>query len=314
MHNSPVKKIVISAAYLYGYKTNYVQGLPMRILITGAAGAIGKQLSNYLCVAGHQIIPVVRRDGLIAADLRDEAAVFRLIKYHTPDLIVHLAALTNIRFCEQHKAIAHATNYRITEILTSVCADSGTRLIFFSTDYVFGKYDHFWQEADRPCPTTQYGIDKAASEQLIQARLSNYAIVRTAQLYGFDGDFVSLVSKALSAQQSFIAFANLINCPTWIGDLLPMVNKIINDGRQGIFHCVGSEALSRYQYACEIASALGLDTAYIQAVNLDFSTDIRPPVVRLNGASTYATLQVHPGRVRDNLSFCSVHTMEVAQQ
>jgi dTDP-4-dehydrorhamnose reductase len=287
----------------------------MRILVTGATGAIGKKLSEYLCETGYQIIPValVQRDGVISADLRDEATVFRLVKEYAPELILHLAAITNLRFCEQNKETAHATNYGITEILTRVCSEFGTRMIFFSSDYVFGKYDHFWQEEEQPCPTTQYGKDKAASERLIRERLSNYAIVRTAQLYGFAGDFVSLVCKALTSNQEFIAFANLVNCPTWIGDLLLMVNKIINHGSQGIFHCVGPQARSRYQYACEIAEVFALDTSYIKAVNLDFSTDIRPSVVRLNGASTYEALQVYPRRLKDNLPFCSSYAMEVTQ-
>ena len=157
----------------------------MRILITGAAGAIGKKLSEYLCETDHQIIPVVRRDGVISADLQDEATVFRLVKEYAPDLILHLAAITNLRFCEQNKEASRATNVGITEILTRACSEFGTRMIFFSSDYVFGKYDHFWQEQDTPCPTTQYGIDKAASELVIRERLSNYAIVRTAQLWLF---------------------------------------------------------------------------------------------------------------------------------
>jgi len=285
----------------------------MRILVTGAAGAIGKNLSIYLCEMGHQVIPLTRRDGNICADLCDEATVFRLVKEYAPDLIVHLAAITDLRFCEQNREASRTTNHGITEILTRACSEFATRIIFFSSDYVFGKYDHCWREGDSPCPTTQYGVDKAASELLIRERLSDYAIVRTAQLYGFVGAFVTLVCGALTAHQAFPAFANLINCPTWIDDLFPMVNKIINQSRQGIFHCVGPEALSRYQFACEIAKAFALDTAFVQAVNLDFATDIRPPVVRLNGSSTYETLQVHPKKLRDALPLCAPYAKEIMQ-
>lgn len=277
----------------------------MRILITGATGAIGKKLSVYLRAMEYQIVPVggVQGKGSISADLRDEAAVFQLMQEHTPDLIVHLAAKTSIRFCEQNKEIAHATNYGITEILTRACVEFDAGMLFFSSDYVFGEEDRFWQETDAPCPTTQYGVDKAASERLIQERLSNYAIVRTAQLYGFPGDFASLLCESVASHQEFIAFANLVNCPTWIGDLFPMITQLINHNHQGIFHCVGPEALSRYQYACEIANANALDTAYIKPINLDFSTDIRPPVVRLNGASTYKILGHCPRPIKDNLAF-----------
>ena len=128
--------------------------------------------------------------------------------------------------------------------------------------------------------------------------------MRTAQLYGYPGDFVHLVYETVTAGQKFIAFANLVNCPTWIGDLFPMVTKIINHRHQGIYHCVGLEAVSRYEYACKIAQTFDLHTPSIQAVNLDFSRDIRPPIVRLNGESTYKTLQVYPKSMQANLPLC----------
>ncbi|NER34614.1 MAG: sugar nucleotide-binding protein [Oscillatoria sp. SIO1A7] len=272
---------------------------------------VGKHLIRYLCQVGHQVIPVafVKHENMICADLRDEATVFHLVKMYAPDLILHLAALTNLSFCEENKEASHATNYGITEVLARACSESEIRLLFLSSDYVFGKYDRVWQEEDIPCPTTQYGMDKAASESLIRDSLSNYAIVRTAQLYGFSGDFVSLVCDALTARQEFIAFANLVNCPTWIGDLFAMLNKIILRGDRGIFHCVGSEALSRYQYACEVAEVFALDVSLIKAVNLDFLVDIRPPRVRLSGAYTYNSLEFYPGRLKDNLPFCSSYAI-----
>lgn len=277
----------------------------MRILVTGAAGMIGKKLSRCLCESSHQVIPIdiVQHDeAIFSADLRDRTTVFQLIKIYMPDLILHLASNKDLYFCEKNKAVSRATNYGITKVLAQVCSEFEIRMIFFSSDYVFGKYDRFWQENDRPCPTTQYGVDKADSELFIQQQLSDYAIIRTAQLYGLPNDLVSLVCKTLTSHQAFLAFANLINCPTWFADLFTMLKKIIDHGHQGIFHCVGSEAISRYQYAYEIAKTFALDTSYIQAVDLDFSTDIRPPVVRLNGALTYDILQHYPKNLKDNLT------------
>jgi len=288
----------------------------MRILITGATGLIGKKITGYLSNIGYEVIPVARskHEGMIQADLRDEFTAFHIINQQKPDLILHLAAITNIKFCEQNKEASRITNYGITETLTRICAESKIRMIFFSSDYVFGKYNHFWKEEDPTCPKTQYAIDKAASESIIQQKLSDFAIIRTAQVYGFRGDFVNLVWNALTSNQEFTAFANLVNCPTWIDDLFAMLNKIICQGRQGIFHCVGTEAVSRYEYACAIAEALALNKNYIKPVNLDFSKDIRPSVVRLNGASTYDKLDVYPGTLKDNLPFCSAYTIKENSQ
>ena len=277
-----------------------------RVLITGAAGMVGRYLVKCLQVAGYQVIPVdlVMVEGIIPADLRDESCVVRLIKTYTPDLVLHLAALTQLNVCEQNKTASHTTNYGITKNLANACVEFQLRLIFLSSDYVFGKDNYLWKEDDLPCPTTQYGIDKAASEALIQNSFTDYVIVRTAQLYGFDGDFVSLVCSALTDGQKFIAFANLVNCPTWLGDLWAMLQIIIQRGHRGIFHCVGPEPLSRYQYAWEIAQAFALDTTLIEPTKLDFSIDIRPPIVRLSGINTYDNLQFYPGKLRENLPFC----------
>lgn len=92
----------------------------MQILITGAAGSVGKQLSKYLYEVGHQIIPVdiVQHDKVICADLRDEANIFSLIQTYSPDLVLHLASIKDLHFCEQNKALSRATNYAITKTLT----------------------------------------------------------------------------------------------------------------------------------------------------------------------------------------------------
>jgi len=276
----------------------------MRIFISGAAGVVGKSLSNYLRNIGHQIIAVdiIDRDDIICIDLRDEATVLKLIAKHSPDIILHLASIKNLNYCENNKTQAHLTNYGVTKILTRICKTYDIRLIFFSSDYVFGQFDYFWKESDTPCPTTQYGRDKAKAEKLIQTTLYDFAIIRTAQIYGFSGDFVDLVYQTLTSQQTFDAYSNLINCPTWIGDIAEMLNKIILHNKKGIFHCVGTEALSRYQFANVVVEVFSLDKSYIVAKDLDFSTDIRPPVVRLNGSRTYNELKVYPKTLKETIT------------
>lgn len=274
-------------------------------LITGGAGLIGKQLSAYLREKGNQIIPldIIAGEGIVQVDLRNEKAVVEIIAEYRPDFIIHLAAMKNLMFCEKNKALSHKTNFGTTEVLVNLCTKLNIHFIYFSSDYVFGNAKKDWREEDHICPTTQYGKDKAASEKLIQECLTNYTIVRTAQLYGFIGDFVSLVTNTLATKQPFNAFANLINCPTWIGDLFPMIDKIIQQQQLGIFHCVGSEALSRYQFAYTIAQVFKLNTSFIQPINLDFAYDIRPSRVGLNGNKTYKRLQVTPNTLKTNLLF-----------
>lgn len=276
----------------------------MMILITGAAGKIGSRLSNYLIEKNHSVISVdiVYRNGINCVDLANKAAVFKLVKNYSPDLIIHLAAIKNLNFCEHNEKEARVINYGITEILTQICSELKIRMIYFSSDYVFGKYDHSWIESDVPCPTTKYGIDKAASEHLIQKELTDFAIIRTAQLYGFPGDFISLACESIITHGKFEAYSNLVNCPTWIEDLFSMIIKIINKRLKGIFHCVGPEALSRFHFSIGIAKSFAFSTSCIHPIEIDFSEDIRPSIVRLDGSNTYKVLQVYPKKLNEALS------------
>lgn len=278
----------------------------MRILLLGGSGAVGRYLGSYLRGLGFHVISVdlVADTNGLQIDLLGKSAIADLISRHAPEAIVHLAAITDLIRCERDPDLSHLVNFSITERVTQVCRTRGIRLIYFSSDYVFGARDVLWCEQDTPCPTTQYGRDKAASEFLIRDRLTNFAIVRTAQLFGFPGDFVSLVHQTLGSNQVFLAFDNLTNCPTWIGALSPMIARLVSGSQQGTFHCVGPASLSRYDYALAIAGALELNSDLIQPESLDFSRDIRPPIVRLSGTATYRTLGVWPRRIQEELPAC----------
>ncbi len=279
----------------------------LKILITGAAGNVGQQLHSFLKRLGYEVHGVDAKvhKTCTSVDLTNELAVHQLINSYRPHIIIHLAALTNIQYCERNVEEARRVNYGTTEILSRVCRDADVRLIYFSTDYVFGQRDTYWSEDDVTCPTTIYGRDKADSEALIQNTLMNYAIIRTAQLYGLAGDFIHLIQDEIRDVGKFEAFANLVNCPTWISDLFNMLKLIIAEGHRGIFHCIGTEPVSRYDYAMAIAEALTIDPSLIRPLQLDFSRDVRPPVVRLDGSNTYKKLQYFPKTLKHNLLLCT---------
>jgi dTDP-4-dehydrorhamnose reductase len=275
----------------------------MRLMVTGGAGVVGSELCLHLRKSGHGVFPVdvTGAEGVIVADLRDEAEVCRVVEQIRPDAVLHLAANKNVFFCEEHPEAAHAVNFKITEILTATCKQYNVGMIFISSDYVFGGSSRIFTETDEPCPTTQYGKDKAASERVILTTLKNSAVVRTAGLYGFPGDLVQVVRAALSKGEPFRAFDNLINCPTWTPDLFRMIDRILESGFCGIFHCVGPEALSRFDYACVVAEGFGLDRQLVLTEKLDFGKDIRPSVLQLNGEITYVRLGVIPGTLQANI-------------
>lgn len=279
----------------------------MKLLVTGAAGHIGQCLTQFLKKSGHQVIGVDVKEhpDCLLVDLTDKVKLVRLIESFHPEIILHLAAITDIRFCETHMDEVKQINYGITEFVIEACSKRNIRMMYFSTDYVFGKFDRLWKEDDPTCPVTIYGQHKAECEALIQRKLTKYSIIRTAQLYGYEGDFIHLIRNSIEQLKGFKAIENLVNCPTWIVDLFKMLQVIIDQGHSGIFHCIGPEPVSRFEFALAISKAFKIDAAFIQAVKIDFSVDVRPSVVRLDGTRTYRKLNYFPKSLNQNLLVCA---------
>jgi dTDP-4-dehydrorhamnose reductase len=271
----------------------------MKILITGANGYVGKGLMQYLPREGNILIPSglgvdEKPDGVCSLDLTDFAATNLYLRSIQPDLILHLAGNKDVSKCESDKALSRKVNYEASKNIVRECSLQKIRLVYLSTDYVFSGKGAPFNELSRPSPTTQYGKDKLATEDLIKEELADYAIVRTAGIFGLKNDFVETVIKQMKMKDKFKAYTNLKNTPTFIKDLASMLNIIIGQRRRGTFHCAGSESVSRHDFALKIAKILQLEQASISPENIDFSHDPRPSDLSMDSSRTYKILNYHP--------------------
>ena len=84
----------------------------MKILITGSAGFVGKNLFNYL-KKEHEIYGISRRAGETIThqcDITKKDEINIVLGSINPDIIVHSAALANVDYCEEHKDETWETN------------------------------------------------------------------------------------------------------------------------------------------------------------------------------------------------------------
>ena len=109
-----------------------------RILITGAFGQLGTSLRNIFSdqsiLAAGRMIPLEEKDGCTALDITELNQVRETIALFQPDVIVHLAAMTDVDGCERDPELAFDVNVRGTENLLD---NFSGRFIYISTDYVF---------------------------------------------------------------------------------------------------------------------------------------------------------------------------------
>lgn len=249
-----------------------------KIMVIGAGGLIGQSLTPALIEEGYQVAAYTRSGeplGNISTqsiDLTLTSAIRPVVNYERPDRIIYAAGLVNVTQCEKHPELAHQLNARaVEEIIDAGLAINLGGLILLSTNLVFtGNVGSNFTEYDLPRPTKVYGDTKYKGEQLVNRSNIASQIVRLSTVFGkyrFNNKglrFIDAVISDLRYKGSFEAMDNVISNPTYLGSvvggLLFLLNKLDpRDKLTDIIHLVGPDRMSKYDFARQIAIALGFD-------------------------------------------------------
>lgn len=237
-----------------------------RILVTGAAGQLGRAL---LAAANR---PDVIGFTSTEWDITDPDAAARHIR--PGDVVVNCAALTDVDGCESDPERAERVNAAGPGRLAEACAAVGARLIHISTDYVFGAdpdRDRPYEPSDEPAPISVYGASKLAGERAVLEALPEATVVRTAWVYTGDRggrDFVSVMRDRAQRGQTVRVVDDQIGSPTYAKDLAGALLVIIGAGVGApIVHAANNGAVSRYRQARAVYAAIGVDPGLVEPVS-----------------------------------------------
>ncbi|MGW1340636.1 SDR family oxidoreductase [Kribbella sp. NPDC002412] len=243
------------------------------MLVTGAAGLLGGEIAR---VAEHEVVPAYYRQpvpGGVRMDVRDRGEVEDVIRKVRPDGIIHAAFLQSDWVTTAHGPANVALAAR------------GTRLVFVSTDVVFGGGDQPYDEDASPCPVTPYGAAKAAAETVVRAIDPAAVIARTSLIIGYDGtSSTEQLVHALAAGGPGALYTGNIRCPVHVTDLATALLELLESDVQGPAHVAGPQAVNRLELGRMIATRDGLDPQ-----SLPF-TPGPPSDVRLAGERTQKLL------------------------
>ncbi len=233
----------------------------MRILITGGAGQLGRDLAASL--VDHE----VRACSHSELDITDAAAVTSLIEAFRPMIVLHTAALTDTARCEREPAAAHAANALGARNVAVACANVGATMAYVSTNEVFdGEQTEPYLESEEPNPISAYGRSKLEGERLVQEALPQHYIVRTAWLYGHAGD--TFVAKILRAAEGgkLTGVKDELATPTWTQDLAHALTNLVETDVYGVYHLTNTGQASRYEWVEEILRLAGTSDVELRAV------------------------------------------------
>lgn len=154
------------------------------VLITGAGGFLGSRLSSYLSgKKEYEVVPVTHRE----LDITDSVVVSAFFKAVRPEYVIHCAAVSDTRQCEENPVLSERVNVVGTSNLARACREMGSKMIFMSSDQIYGgSVSHKpGRETDRVKPVNVYGRDKKKGEDQMLSLLTNGVALRLTWMYDY---------------------------------------------------------------------------------------------------------------------------------
>ena len=244
----------------------------MRILITGAFGQLGHALQSVLSrKSNYELICTGRKikkgqEG-IPLDIRNQVALKEIINTTAPDILINLAAMTNVDACELNPKLAGEINVAGLE---HICDSFKGKIIHLSTDYVFDGTSGPYKEDDPLNPISVYGKTKLASEHILLEKDIKNLVIRGNVLYDYSphtsASFLNWVVSSLKGNQEIKVVEDQFNNPTWTRSMSDIIELSIENDLEGIIHWGDSVHISRYEFAKLIAKKFSLNDSLIKPV------------------------------------------------
>lgn len=259
------------------------------------------------------IVGVARGRGsgtTIQCDLRDPLAVRSLLDIYDPDLIVHLAALTNVDECEQAPVEAYESNVRATQNLIDdlVHRSSKTHFIYVSTDQVYDAPGPSSEDGVRP--GNIYALTKLWGEDHAR-RLSNSLVLRVNFYCGPEAGLVGWLSSRCRSGEPARLFTDVLFNPLHTLQLAQCIGELIDHGVTGTLNLGASgPGLSKAEFLRAAATRLELDQSLLEdgkVADLNLAA-YRPRDMRMAVARAEAALGHRLPSIKQGLSILTSDT------
>jgi dTDP-4-dehydrorhamnose reductase len=259
------------------------------VIITGGGGMLAQDLKRVLLGRGIQPLMVGHAD----CDITDESAVSRMFRERRPTLLLNSAAHTAVDLCEDEPDKANRINGGGVGNLANLAKEYRTKLVHFSTDFVFnGQNDRPYRPDDIPDPVSAYGRSKLLGEQRIrQIAPPAWLTVRTAWLFGRHGNcFPKVIVDRARSGHALKVVDDQIGCPTYSVDLARAIMELLDRDAQGMWHVTNSGPTNWYEFAQAILKEFSIQ-AEVTPISTAQWVAMRPRQAKRPG---YSVLDLAP--------------------
>ncbi|MBI4815139.1 MAG: SDR family oxidoreductase [Deltaproteobacteria bacterium] len=248
-----------------------------RVYIAGAGGMLGDAVIDHFAPRCRvKATDIDLRDPRVElADVRDAAAIARSIEDFRPDLVINLAAITDLEECEREAENAWLTNALGAENTGLVARRLDVPYVYVSTAGIFDGKKEVYTDFDEPNPLGVYAKSKLAGEVWVKTSVPRHFVVRAGWMMGGgpnkDKKFVGKIFRQIEAgARELHVVDDKLGTPTYTVDFTRGIERLVESELYGLYNQVCHGAGSRYDVALELMRLWGLESS-VPVVRVDSS-------------------------------------------
>ena len=245
------------------------------ILVTGITGQLGYDVLKELLRRNADVFGSTRKE----IDLTTENGAKSFILDKKPDTVIHCAAYTAVDKAESEAELALTVNGLATRWIAEACRAVNAKMIYVSTDYVFGgDGKRPYEVRDEKKPVNVYGRSKLLGEDAVNAILERHFIVRVSWVFGINGkNFVKTMLRLGETKKTLRVVNDQVGSPTYTVDLAKLLANMAETEKFGTYHASNEGFCSWAEFAEEIFKQSGLDVEIEGIPTIEYPTPARRP-------------------------------------
>jgi dTDP-4-dehydrorhamnose reductase len=239
----------------------------LKVAICGAGGMLATDVREVFQQRGHEVFDLTIND----LDITDITMVREKFSTIKPDVIFNAAAYTNVDGCESEPDLAYKVNSLGPRNLAIAANEAGAALVHISTDYVFGGVGNTpYREYDLTNPQSVYGKSKLDAELFVRNLCPRHYIVRTAWLFGINGNnFVRTMLRLAAERDTLTVVNDQLGSPTFTYDLAIALADLIEKPTYGTYHLTNGGECTWFEFTREILRQAGIEGVEVKPMTTE---------------------------------------------
>jgi dTDP-4-dehydrorhamnose reductase len=256
----------------------------MKVLITGGSGLLGRYLLRVeIALTWYENIKGAPEtsDPWYKLDIRDRQAVFDLFEATQPNLVIHCAAVGSVDYAQSDHGYQSVFEVNVTGTshIIDACNGYKSKLVYISTNAVYGGDKPPYDEISSLQPVNSYGAIKVTAERVVKDKAKRWMIIRPFLLYGWPwpGGRTNWAVKLIErvGDKSYKLVHDHIWQPTYAGDVAEAIWKLSEQDNQ-IYNVAAMERATLFEFGLKVCNVFGLEIRLIEPVDSNFFPTIAP--------------------------------------